>query len=97
MEKIFKDLLNQVICPKYPSISNIDRVYTFTNENQWMVNITTHNCLETEEMMEIDSEIKDLFKMFNPENKRNRKNIKTWFRCNGNDLYDFSHIRGYHH
>lgn len=91
MEKILNKLIKKVILRKYPQIKSIDKIYTFTNPNKWMVNITTYDCLDSEVMMSIDSDIKDLFKMVNSDTKFIKKSISSWFRCDENELYDFKH------
>lgn len=97
MIDIIEKLIKNVVLKKYPEIKSIDKVYTFTNPNQVMVNITTYECLDSNKMMEIDSDIKDLFIMVHPITKFVKPNIKSWFRCNENELYDFKQTIGYHH
>lgn len=99
-------LIERVILPKYNKLSHIENIVVSTSSfrgDSYFVYIVTNECLSTEEMMEIDTEAKTLFKMAslpnvsdNPFNVGGNK-VMLFFDCGDGEGFVFSSKYGYIH
>ena len=106
MKKQIEYLINSIILKKYPEIISLDDVTDIAEElsfehleHRYHVSLTTSECLDDNKMMEIDSEIKTLFKMLgirasNPFLAK-EPNIETFFDCGDGEGYIFKCDMGY--
>ena len=104
--KVLKKLIEKVILPKYNKLSHIEDIEVIASDfrgDSYFVNIVTNECLSTEEMMEIDTEVKTLFKMAsltnvsdNPFNIGGNK-VMLFFDCGDGEGFVFSSKHGYIH
>jgi hypothetical protein len=112
MEKKIKHLIEKVIIKKYPVISGVESVSDlFSNLGKehssflgwnYVVNLTTDECLNDLDMIKIDEDIKTLFSMLgldinNPFSVSKTPQIKTFFDCGNGDGFIFKSPRGYKH
>ena len=62
------------------------------------VDFTTSECLSSKKQMEIDTEIKTLFKMLSPDKKINKEpKISAFFDCGDGEGFTFESDYGYKH
>jgi len=97
---IIRNLIEKIIIPKYPflKIGDIDS-YILTNFREYDVRLITPKKLEPEVQMEIDSEIKSLFKMASLDEveKYQKNKIVTWFKTPRAEEWSFKGIGNYEH
>ena len=104
--EVLRKLIERVILPKYNKLSHIEDIEVIASDfrgDSYFVNIVTNECLSTEEMMEIDTEVKTLFKMAsltnvsdNPFNIGGNK-VMLFFDCGDGKGFVFSSKYGYIH
>lgn len=106
MIKIIEKVLVQIIMKKYDSLTNVEVRDLFGGEDRfagtiYVADFTTNKCLSSKEMMEIDSEVKSLFKMMNVENTNpwsfKPTDIKSYFDCGDGEGFHFTGHYGYFH
>ena len=99
---IITNLVQKFILPKYPNLK-LDSVDSMIlgNRRSFDVRIRTPRRLEPKIQMEIDSEIKNLFKMASLDTKERenftRNNIVTWFKTPNSKEWTFHSSPGYEH
>jgi hypothetical protein len=100
MENKIENLIRKIVFTKYPSLTDVSAEDSFKNSpllslgSKYTCKITSDRCLSAEEQMEIDSEVKTLFKMISPISVHNQ-NISCYFDCGKG--FEFKHIVGYKH
>lgn len=97
---IIRVLIEKFILPKYPflKIKDIDS-YFLTNNREYDVRFITPKKLEPEVQMEIDTEIKNLFRMAGLDEKERytRNKIAVWFKTPNAKDFSFHAHPGYDH
>jgi len=97
---IIRNLIEKIVIPKYPflKLEDVDSFY-LTNYREYDVRFITPKKLDPEVQMEIDSEIKSLFKMVSlDEVERYQKNkIATWFKTPRAKEWSFHSLANYEH
>lgn len=97
---IIKKFVEKIILPKYPflKLKDIDS-YALTNYREYDVRFLTSEPLESDVQMEIDTEVKTLFKMVGLDNvERYTKNkIVVWFKEPRRKEWTFKSSPGYEH
>lgn len=97
---IIRKLVEKIILPKYPflKLKDIDS-YALTNYTEYDVRFLTSEPLESDVQMEIDTEVKTLFKMVGLDNvERYTKNkICVWFKQPRQKDWTFKSAPGYEH
>lgn len=85
-----------LILPKYPFLT-LDRVdtYSITDIRVFDVRFITKKTLEAQLQMEIDTEIKNLFKMIGAGEKNVRFSIHSWFKTPRQKEWSFTSTPGY--
>lgn len=101
MEEKIEKLIRKLILKKYSSLTDVSVRDSFKNSpissyvgSQYSCKIISNKCLSVEEQMEIDTEVKQLFKMISPISVHNQ-NISCWFDCGKG--FEFKHKMGYKH
>lgn len=93
-----KNVIEKLIVPKYPEIISIDNIEDSSEtlglenlEHNYHVSITTSECLDIKKMMEINFEVKTLFKMLGIESKNpfsfKEPSIRCFFDCGDGEGY----------
>lgn len=104
--EVISNLISKLVIPKFPKIISIDDIEHFSSGfrgDSYFVNITTSECLDTEEQVEIDTLVKQLFKMSSLDSPTNNPfkvtsdDIKVFFDCQDGEGYNFSSPFGYNH
>jgi hypothetical protein len=97
---IIRSLIEKVILPKYPflKINDIDS-YNLTNVREYDVRFITPKKLDAEVQMQIDTEVKNLFKMagLDEMEKFQRNKIATWFKTSRQKDWSFHSTPNYQH
>jgi len=97
---IIRTLIETFILPKYPflKIKDVDS-YFLTNNREYDVRFITKKKLEPEVQMEIDAEIKNLFRMASLDEKERwtRNKIAVWFKTPNAKEFSFHGKAGYDH
>ena len=100
MKKRIKNLIENIIMKKYPEIISVDNVEDISEntglnhlEHDYHVSMSTSECLETKKMMEINLEVKTLFKMLGlkPNNAFSFRDphIRCFFDCGDGEGYTY--------
>lgn len=96
---------------KYPVISGVVSVTDLFSEllghssvlgNNYVVKLTTDECLDDLDMIKIDEDIKTLFSMMSPDNNNpfsigKTPQIKAFFDCGDGEGFIFKSPMGYKH
>ena len=64
--ELITNLINKLVIPRFPKITGVEEIEHFSSGfrgDSYYVHIMTSECLEMEEQVEIDSLVKQLFKM----------------------------------
>lgn len=99
---IIRTLVEKVLIPKYPMIKihDIDS-YRLTGRREYDVRFITEKKLDSETQMEIDTELKELFRMAaldETEREARFSNIiASWFKTPREKDFSFSSKPGYKH
>lgn len=97
---IIRMLVDRVILPKYPflKLHDIDS-YFLTNNREYDVRFITKQKLEPQLQMEIDTEIKNLFKVASLDEKERytRNKIAVWFKTPRSKDWSFHANPNYEH
>lgn len=97
---IIKIFVEKIILPKYPFLKlyDIDSFY-LTNNREYDVRFLTKEKLEPEVQMEIDSDVKSLFKMASLDEieRHTRNKIGVWFKKPRQKEWTFHAKPGYEH
>lgn len=98
--EIIRIMVERIVIPKYPflKLHNIESYY-LTNNEEYDVRFITPKKLEPEVQMEIDSEVKNLFKMAGLDEKKRhlRNKICVWFKTPRQKDWSFHSKQGYEH
>lgn len=111
MEEKIKYSIEKVIMKKYPVISGVVSVTDLFSEllghssvlgNNYVVKLTTDECLDDLDMIKIDEDIKTLFSMMSPDNNNpfsigKTPQIKAFFDCGDGEGFIFKSPMGYKH
>jgi hypothetical protein len=107
MKNQIKKIIETIILKKYSEVISVDEVEDMselagleTLLNNYIVNMTTSECLSSKQMMYIDTEIKDLLTMLGLEGSPfsfRKPHIKSFFDCGNGDGYRFSGHYAYEH
>lgn len=104
MEKSLESLIRKIIFKKYPFLTDVEVRNRYSDLfrkhdsllHSYTCNFTSEECLSEKEHMEIDTEVKSLFKMLSPESSGFRKpEILCFFDCG--EGYEFKMSYGYKH
>jgi hypothetical protein len=106
-KKILKSIIEKLIFKKYPKLLDIEDIKHsssgFRGDN-YIIHITTSECLDEHEMMEIDTEIKTLDKMISLSNANDnlfsvnsRPEFMVFFDCGDGEGFVFKSTYGYTH
>lgn len=98
-------IIGRIIVPIYPEITDFKVKDLWEDEgiDSWLgdnytVDITTSECLPSKKQMEIDTEIKTLFKMVSPDKKMHKEpKISSFFDCGDGEGFTFESDYGYKH
>jgi len=101
MKERIKNVIESLIVRKYPEIISIDNVEDISEslglenlEHNYHVSMTTSECLDTKKMMEINFEVKTLFKMLGLTNSNpfsfKEPSIKCFFDCGNGEGYRYN-------
>ena len=83
-------VIKKLIIPQYPELTEFEVQDLFADEyieswlgNNYVVDFYTSECLSTKKQMEIDSEVKTLFKMLSPDKQMYNKEpkVSSFFDC----------------
>ena len=98
--EIIQKLIERIIIPKYPflKLKDIDS-YMLTNNREYDVRFLVKQKLEPEVQQEIDSDVKNLFKMagLNEVERYTRNKICVWFKTPRQKDWSFHAKSGYEH
>ena len=100
-----KNVIEHLIMPRYPELNKFevrdlfaDEIIDYWLETSYIVEFETSECLNPKKQMEIDTDVKSLFKMLSPDKKLNRDpEISCFFDCGDGKGYDFNCEYGYNH
>lgn len=94
MEKQLENLVRRIIFKKFPSLTSVEVSESW---GSYTCMITSDECLSMKEEMEIDTEVKLLLKMLNPEpiNHFRKPNVRCFFDCGKG--FEFHSTQGYNH
>ena len=100
-----KNVIEHLIMPRYPELTKFevrdlfaDEIIDYWLETSSIVEFETSECLNPKKQMEIDTDVKSLFKMLSPDKKLNRDpEISCFFDCGDGKGYDFNCEYGYNH
>lgn len=104
MEDIIENLIRKVIIKKYPFLTHVEVVDTFSElpnlrymtGNNYVCRFKSDECLSEKEHMEIDTEVKKLFKMLDIKSSNIRQpEIRCFF--DSGEGYEFKMKRPYNH
>ena len=99
-------VIKKLIIPQYPELTEFEVRDLFADENMelflgysYVVDFYTSECLSTKKQMEIDSEVKTLFKMLSPDKQMYNKEpkVSSFFDCGDGQGFVFSSEYGYNH
>jgi hypothetical protein len=99
-------VIKKLIIPQYPELTEFEVRDLFADENMelflgysYVVDFYTSECLSTKKQMEIDSEVKTLFKMLSPDKSHLVKlpEISCFFDCGDGEGFVFNAEYGYKH
>lgn len=104
-KQILRNMIEKVIFKKYPKLVDIEDIEHWSSGfrgDSYIIHITTSECLDAHEMMEIDTEIKTLGKMSslsnandNPFSVNSSPKFMVFFDCG--DGFIFKSTHGYIH
>lgn len=112
MEEKIKYSIEKIIMKKYPVISgvvSVDDLFSDLGREHssflgwnYVVNLTTDECLNELDMIKIDEDVKTLFSMMgtdvnNPFSIGKTPQIKTFFDCGDGEGFIFKMPQGYKH
>ncbi len=100
-----KNIIERIIVPSYPEITDFEvkDLFEGAGYDSWLglnytVDITTSECLSSKKQMEIDTEIKTLFKMLSLDKKKRKEpKISCFFDCGDGEGFVFNSDYGYKH
>jgi hypothetical protein len=104
--EVITNLIEKLVIPKFPKIISIEDIEHYSSGfrgDSYFVNMATSECLESEEQVEIDTLVKQLFKMasLDSANKSDfnlySDKIMVFFDCGNGDGFVFSAPFGYKH
>lgn len=104
--KVINNLIEKLVMPRFPKITGIEDIEHYSSSfrgDSYFVNITTSECLESEEQVKIDSLVKELFKMASLDSanqsdfKLSSDKIMVFFDCGDGNGYTFNSPFGYKH
>jgi hypothetical protein len=104
--EVINTLIEKLVMSKFPKITGIEEIEHFSSGfkgDSYYVHMTTSECLESKEQVEIDSLIKQLFKMASLDSanqnpfKLGSDNIMVFFDCGDGEGFNFSAPFGYTH
>lgn len=97
---IIRMLVERVLIPKYPflKLHNIDS-YVLTNNREYDIRFIVKKKLEPHVQEEIDTEIKNLFRVagLDEKERHTRNKIVTWFKTPRQKDWSFHARPGYEH
>lgn len=97
---IIQTFVDKIIIPKYPflKLETIDS-FVSTNYREYDIRFKVKKKLEPKVQTEIDSDIKDLFRMASLDEKERwlRNRIKTWFKTPREKEWNFHSEPGHEH
>jgi hypothetical protein len=111
IEKL-KRVIDRLIMSKYSNLVEVEVSDLFGDYGQfkhqeqllgstYSVEFTTNKCLDMGEMVEIDTEVKTLFKMMSPENLNpfsvKEPKVSCYFDCGDGEGFTFHSPYGYKH
>jgi hypothetical protein len=106
-KKILKSMIEKLIFKKYPKLLDIEDIEHWSSSfrgDTYTIHITTSECLDEHEMMEIDTEIKTLGKMIslsnandNPFSVNSSPKFMVFFDCGDGEGFVFKSTYGYTH
>jgi hypothetical protein len=104
-------VVSKIIIPHYPKLKefvvrdlfdNMD--FDYLKNRNYVVEFITSECLDSNEMMKIDSEVKSLFQMLRPEKPKGglewddrEPSVSCYFDCEDGEGYVFNGEYGYEH
>ena len=112
IEDLIKNVIEKIILKRYPviiSVENVEDAFSDLGKShssflgwKYIVNLHTSECLDSNIMMEIDTEIKNLFKMMGITSnyildRTNSPTISSFFNCNDGQGFQFASSYGYNH
>jgi hypothetical protein len=108
IEDLIKNVIEKIILKRYPVIISVESVEDAFSDLgishssflgwKYIVNLHTSECLDSNIMMEIDTEIKNLFKMMGITSNRTKSpSISSFFNCNDGQGFQFASSYGYNH
>ena len=105
--KLITNLINKLVIPRFPKITGVEEIEHFSSGfrgDSYYVHIMTSECLEMEEQVEIDSLVKQLFKMASLDTsnknfgfKLEPDKIMSFFDCGDGEGFNFNSPYGYKH
>jgi len=99
MEKTLRYAIEKIIMKKYPVITGIESITDLLNRTY--IDLNTSECLDSETMMEIDTEIKNLFISMglgiNNSFSFRKPSVVTFFDCGDGTGPNFISSYGYKH
>jgi hypothetical protein len=104
--EVITNLIEKLVMPKFPKITGIEDIEHFSSGfrgDSYYVHMTTSEYLESEEQVEIDSLIKQLFKMASLDSanqnpfKLDTDKIMSFFDCGDGEGFNFNSPFGYTH
>jgi len=98
VEKKLEDLIEKIVFKSFPSLYEVEvedmmKEYSSFSGKTYVCRIKSNECLEPNDQMEIDTEVKFLLSMLIPDNKFRKPSINCFFDC-GNG-YEFQSTYGY--
>lgn len=102
--EIITNLIDKLVLPKFPKLVSVEDIEHFSSGfrgDSYFVHITTSECLDANEQVEIDTLIKNLFKMasLDSANKSDFKmepdKIQVFFDCGDGNGFTFTSPYGY--
>ena len=97
--EILETVINKIILPRYSflTLDNVDS-YPFVNGRIYEIRFISDVSLDADIQMEIDTELKNIFKMtgIGEKNERTTK-IVSWFKSPDDDDWSFKSKHGYNH
>jgi len=97
---ILKTLIERIIIPKYPflKLKEIDNYY-LTNHTTYDVRFITPKKIDASIQQEIDTELKNLFKMAGLDEieRYSRNKLMAWFKTPREKSWSFHSLQNYEH
>lgn len=97
---IIRYFVEKIILPKYPflKLESIDS-FVLTNYREYDIRFKVKKKLDPNVQTEIDSDVKDLFRMASLDEKERwlRNRVKTWFKTPNSKEWSFHGRPGYEH